>query len=433
MLGNKQTPAQTNSAQPAQEDRLRPSTVVDTSAPATAAERHEVNGGVGLLADVGQLCGNAERLLTFVESLRVLRCHDLALTITFAGLSGHPDPVQLLEHFCGALHAAGLQRSDRIACCIADSAVPLRSFVLVTRCWLGGGPRYLAFPDLDGAPGGPSQPSRQNWSYLWRMRGSRWAVWPLYGGAVSSSCPLLSSERASTVVPGFGLHAPAESAWVPVQLHLPAFADSDGRLSIERLETALISSLDAADQLVERIDWRLDAVHEDAAVNRRIGLLISGFGDLTVLQRRDPGHLTTLHAMLKVARHVRDIAWQHSAMLAKSASLLPALVAANPAIAHGETATNEAWTRQWQGALSRNAVRHRNLLLMSPYSVLPGGSACRAKFADLLPVIGLADAFAFADPPAFSGWNFKEFKHFHCRAQAEINRHKNRSIVATRV
>lgn len=429
MLRKNQSPAQTYSARSSQEARLRPAVVVDAGVPRPASERCEAAGGVGLLADVGQLCGNTDQLQRFVGSLRSLRRHDLALTITFAGLSGHPDPVQLLEQFCGALQAAGVQRSRRIACCMADSAVPLRSFVLVTRCWLGDGPRYLAFPDR----GGVLQPSSQNWSYLWRMRRSRWAVWPLYGGAVSSSCPLLSSERARSVVPGFGLHAPAESAWVPVRLHLPAFAGTDGQLNFEHLEAALISSVDAADKLVEHIDWPLDAVREDAAVNRRIGLLISGFGDLTVLQRRDPGHLATLHAMLKVARHVREVAWQHSARLAKSASLLPALVAANPAIASGETAGDEAWTRQWQGALSRNAVRHRNLLLMSPYSVLPGGAACRAKFADLLPVIGLADAFAFADPPAFAGWNFKEFKHFHCRAQAEIDRHKNRSIVATRV
>ena len=76
--------------------------------------------------------------------------------------------------------------------------------------------------------------------------------------------------------------------------------------------------------------------------------------------------------------------------------------------------------QHFEAARRRAAVRHRNLLAISPYSVLPSQSACDPAYADLLPLLAIADAWAFSGGHRFEGWNLSQFKHFHTRARAII-------------
>jgi hypothetical protein len=78
-------------------------------------------------------------------------------------------------------------------------------------------------------------------------------------------------------------------------------------------------------------------------------------------------------------------------------------------------------------------MRHRNLLVMSPYAIIPTDASPTADFSDLLPVIALADAWAFGAPPDFSGWTAAEYRHFHRRARATIQGSHSASFVAAGV
>jgi hypothetical protein len=73
------------------------------------------------------------------------------------------------------------------------------------------------------------------------------------------------------------------------------------------------------------------------------------------------------------------------------------------------------------------------MLVMSPYSVLPGRSNVSAEFADLLPVLHHADAFGFS-PPRVDGFRSREeFANFHRRAWAVMQRRNAASLVAAGV
>ena len=77
-------------------------------------------------------------------------------------------------------------------------------------------------------------------------------------------------------------------------------------------------------------------------------------------------------------------------------------------------------------------MRHRNMLIISPYSVLPT-TTCSAGYMDLLPVLAYADAWSFADVPEFLDWNLDQYKAFHRRAWAVIQVRKTDTPVAARV
>jgi hypothetical protein len=88
------------------------------------------------------------------------------------------------------------------------------------------------------------------------------------------------------------------------------------------------------------------------------------------------------------------------------------------------------WQRRWREAVAKWAVRHRNLLVMSPYSVLPSGDHDVKDFIDLLPALHHADAFAFSDPVSHGCRDADEYAAFHRRAFAVMERRNAASLVA---
>ena len=45
---------------------------------------------------------------------------------------------------------------------------------------------------------------------------------------VRTGCPLLGDEAAAAVLPSHGIQVPPGSAWLPIGVHLPRFADDKG-------------------------------------------------------------------------------------------------------------------------------------------------------------------------------------------------------------
>jgi hypothetical protein len=395
---------------------------------APAREQLAANGGAGhaLVASLAALLDAPGAMAAFADRLRQALHNNGAASITLTEPGDTSGASQVLETFCTQLREAGVPPSLRLTLCLAHGGMPLRAFVLVTRYLLGNGPRYVLL-DAD------QDRSEQTWSYLWRLRRSRWAVLPCYGSVASTPCPLLTAEQASALLPAHAARVPPSSAWLPLRLHLPRLADADGWIRTETLEHSLAVAMDAAETLLGEACWAHTDLQCDALANRRIALLVTGFGDLVVMRHGDPSDLTVLRSLTRLARRIYATVWRRSAELARNGELLPALAQTDPQVVASDGRRCERWSGQWRAAMQRCAVRHRNLMLMSPYSVLPADRDGCAEFANLLPVIATADAWSFAAAPGFRGWNSRQFKHFHLRARAEICRRHDASIIATKV
>ncbi len=383
--------------------------------------------GVSMLLSVQELLGSQHELERLAGTIRRYLLADQAVTMTLRELGEPGESAQALETFCLQLHHNGVPRNRSLGVCLGGAALPLRAFSLITRCWLGDGPRYA----LLGAPQ-MQQFDTDTWEYLWRFRASRWAVLPAYAETVATPCPLLADEAASAILPTFGLQAAADTAWLPMRLHLPRFADRLGIVCLETLSRALLTGVSTGERLLDLLQWPTEAMSRDSRSNRRIAINVTGFGELVRLQNKSPSDFYALQSLLQIAQHIRDALWKCSAQIARQSELLPAIAKHEPSFATSEEHHTRNWANRWQAAIERSAVRHRNLLVMSPYSVVPKDDAGCAAYADLLPVIGFADAHSFAAAPPLRNWKIREFCHFHRRARAVMQHRNAASLVATR-
>ncbi|MGH8221501.1 MAG: hypothetical protein ACREQZ_00875, partial [Woeseiaceae bacterium] len=247
-------------------------------------------------------------------------------------------------------------------------------------------------------------------------------VRPVYGERVRSTSPLLSDEKTASVLPALAMPVPERSAWLPVELRLPRYCDARGQLQLPALRRALHSCLGQSEVLAGACSWPLGRQAADQRDNNRLAMLVTGIGDLVLEHRMDPASIACLRWIEGLVRTLRDELRQCSRDLARESGPVPALAESDPAAAWPDPGHRENWRRRWREALESQAVRHRNLLVMSPYAVLPRGRKANAPYTDLLPVLALADAVSFRHPPGFDGWNIKEFSHFHRRAWAVLHR-----------
>lgn len=334
----------------------------------------------------------------------------------------------LRRGFCGSKLPTG-----SIGLCVPSHLLPLDIFQDVADTKLGAGPRYVFLDSLQMES--HCNPAVQaitdsNWNLLWRRRLARNPLLPVYGGLVRSSCALLAEQVALSPLPCCGLLSPLQSAWLPLRLSLPGFADRDGNLDERRLQHALRDAVALADELFDCLHWASPQQRRDARENRRLAFLVAGLGDLVILRGDDPAGIDCLRRLGDTMRSIREQLHAASGVRARHCGPLPALSAAGAAASRLNGAQRDSWQRQFDIAASKSAVRNRNLLLMSPYSVLPCAPTCRAAFSDLLPLIAHADAWSFARPPACAGWSVADYRNFHRRARAVIQGSQRPSLVA---
>jgi hypothetical protein len=322
------------------------------------------------------------------------------------------------------------------ATCIHSHHVPLPGFHSVTAEAFGPGDRFVYLDSLQMECHCDERVSRatdRNWAYLWRGSRTTGPVMPVYGGLVKSTCPLLAEEVAITVLPGLGLLSPQHSAWLPVNMDLSTLPADCGVIDDRLLRATVEYALTEAEARFDGLHWPGSRRQVDAGLNRRIALTVTGIGDIVQQSGADPADLDCLQSMQRLVRRIRYALDETSARLARQFGEVPSLSRACPpanwfAGTHGET-----WLSRFDAARRDVAVRHRNLLAMSPYSILPRARRIDPGFIDLLPLICAADAWAFADPPRFSGWNVTQFKHFHRRARAVIQASQGAARIAAGV
>ena len=304
---------------------------------------------------------------------------------------------------------------------------------------LGPGPLYLLVgSDLTRPSSDPEERRRQDqfWLQCWHLRNGG-HVRTAFAPMVSSPCPLLSSEVADGILPGSGLQVPPGSAWVPVEVDVTHYANDQGELSVFALRESLRRSVEYGESMHDELDWPTAAMRHDAWLNRRLAISVTGIGDLAKIRGLDPQSFVGLKDMGAVLQEVRETLNNYSRKLATDTEPVPALKMSDPSRGPSEVVGrsdwHSVWQSRWQTALRFAAIRHRNLLAISPWSVFPSGDTADSRYCDLLPLLAYADVCSFPLSPCLSDWNINEFKYFHHRAWAVLEQKDAQQMIAEQV
>ena len=312
----------------------------------------------------------------------------------------------------GTPQVSGLRRQLRLAgaeSLLADEA-PARNYLLV----------------------GETDHGDRLWRGLWELRTDPF-VHTAFAERILPQCPLLSAERGRAIVSPIGLQAPADSAWVCMSIDLVRFAHPGGALDEQALEACVETCVDAGEALHDRLAWPTADVQHDAWLNRRLAIVLSGFGDLLRIRGMAPSDHDSLRYLNRVLLRLRMSAQAQSRVIAMRSEPLPAIGLSDPSHGLPHGSIREDWRRRWREAVRATQVRHRNLLVISPWSLFPTDARADYEYAELLPLLRHADACAFRRNLSIRHWNFSQFKHFHQRARAILKQRVATSQIAKHV
>ncbi|MDZ7645356.1 MAG: hypothetical protein U5K76_14810 [Woeseiaceae bacterium] len=389
--------------------------------------------GPALPVSVRELIASPRAMRDVIERTRALLLHGCPLTLVL-GDAGNTAS-RRIERVLQRLHA-GLAVpcvDPRCLTLMADAdELSLPAFQLMSRMLLGPGPRFVRLGTrlLCRPPARHADDCDEAWTALYQQRRRQGRLLPVYGGDVRSRCPLLSDEACGAVVTEHAILSPAGGAWLTLPLHVCRYADASGRLRETALLDALQEGLGVADRLFDLLCWADQRQRADARQNRRIVVVLKGLGDLVRLRAADPADMDCLRDLDRLVGGIHDRLWDTSRQLAGRRGLLPALAARDPSLSWQDDLQRERWRRRWQQALATTAIRHRTLLVMSPYALLPQGGPAHTGYANLLPLLAHADACSFGDAATFTDWSIQDFRQFHRRAYAIMQRRNAAAFVA---
>ena len=349
----------------------------------------------------------------------------LPLTVSVHSDAGVSVTSGQLRFVCELLRSARLDvgaPSGQVGIAVDASSLPPVAAWQLRNETLGDGPLYL----LCGA-----DQSDGVWSSLWQLRGNdmtRLVCAPV----VTSPCHLLSAEIANGVIPVVDIQAPTGSAWITMSIDVSRFADGTGLLDDAAFEQALRCAVELGDELHALSSWPTAQMRHDAWLNRRLAINVTGIGTLLQARDLDPGRFTALHGMCRLLDRVREVVHDQSRRLANAIGNVPALEQTNPGQRLPGGHIRDGWARRWRHAVEAAATRHRNLLVISPWSLFPAGERADFRYSNLLPLLRYADACAFPPAPDLSGWGVKDFKSFHQRALAVIHQRDHMRQIAER-
>lgn len=390
-------------------------------------------GGLPLRVTVAGTIRSAAAMDRLLRTMTATLADSIPVTLSIAGLAGVADPVATFERFC-SIAARTLRNGNvdpaLIGMSLNSRQLPLASFSRISRSILGDGPRYMIVDGLEMRWQQSDQvreTANELWEELWRLQDADELVLPAYGGFVSSDCPLLADEVAHSILPAHAIQVPGDSAWLPVRLRLTDFSGGNGEIDWKVLIASLHGAIEIGGILLDGLNWPSRAQARDAVSNRRLAIILNGLGDLVCERKMDPADLATLRWLQIVMSNVRRALWDASGELARHDELLPALADTDPSKLWSDSTDRNDWYLRWWRSIHQHAVANRNLLVMSPYSVLPEQVRAGPECIDLLPVISHADAFAFSAARPLIHWNVNEFKKFHRRAWAIMQQSRERS------
>ena len=303
----------------------------------------------------------------------------------------------------------------------ADTVTPQTA--LAARRKLGGAVPVYVLADKAMMQPGDSQTERaaheQFWLQLWLARAQGRVRTALASVAVPQ-CSLLSAEPAMCIQPLTAVQVPAGTAWLPLRLDVARFADDSGVLCEPAIENALRRCVEIGDALHDLIRWPTAQLRHDAWLNRRLAFELTGFGDLVTRRNQDPQRFATLRELCELLRWMQGILHGQSRAIAQRTEYLPAIAESDPSREFPSGQVRNDWRSLWVEAVKAAAVRHRNLLVLSPWSIFPEHQPADFRYSDLLPLLAFADAGAFPSTPSLAQWDISEFTSFHKRAWAVL-------------
>lgn len=383
-------------------------------------------GGVTLRFDAAALLGKPAALARFLGQLVDLVTRGRPSAIRIAGLgegsAASRNFVRCCEEISRAFGRASVEPEGVELTVSAASMAP--DVALAVRSHLLGVGRLNVL--IDNAIVADTEGCMR----LWRLRcdnNVRPAFWPVAG----TGCPLLPAERAMEIDPVAGLQVPQSSAWQIAELDLGSLVDpATGRPGIS-LARNVARLLEAAEQRHEAERWPTASMCQDAWLNRRVAILPVGIGDVVRRCGMAPDAHETLRTVRGWVGAIRQAAESRSRSLAMHGDLLPAIKECSPCRRVGPGAQRAEWERRWLRAVRHSAVRHRNLIALSPWSLLPRASADIA-YVNLLPVLADADVCAFERRISIAHWNINKFSRFYEQALAVLGRATGGVVVAER-
>jgi hypothetical protein len=376
-----------------------------------------------------------ERLQEQMYDLLAQRC---AVSITVHGLGDPCYAEEVFAEVCSVLSAAVFAANaapGKVAIAIDAGTLSPQLLWMQRSEIIGPGPLYLLVgSDLTRPSSNADQRRRQDqfWLQCWHLRNGGY-VRTAFAPMVSSPCPLLSSETADAILPMSGLQVPPATAWIPLQVNVTDYANERGELSVFALRECLRRSVEYGESMHEDAGWPTAGMRHDAWLNRRLSISVTGIGDLAKMRGLDPQSFVGLQDLDAVLREIRETVNNHSRQLATAAEPLPSLRLPDPGCGAADVVTRSDWQSRWQSALRFAAIRHRNLLTLSPWSVFPSADVADSRYCDLLPLLAYADACAFPASPCIRDWNINEFKYFHHRAWAVLEQKDAQQMIAEQV
>lgn len=248
--------------------------------------------------------------------------------------------------------------------------------------------------------------------------------WP----CVSSRSALLDTEPAPDILPGHGLQAPAQSAWLLADLNFATAWETGNSLTDDAIQSVLAAVFDAAERLHEAERWPTPSMGHDAWFNRRMSIRLVGVGDWVQAQELDPVRHDTLKFLDRIVRATAQT-FEHASR-ARASEPLPAVLAEDPGRLMGCGAQRDAWSARWKEAVQRCGMRHRNLLTMSPWAFFPTDNT-DFRYLNLLPLLNHGDACSFVRDVPVDDWNANKFRDFHLRILTLAQHAAARDGVAT--
>jgi len=283
---------------------------------------------------------------------------------------------------------------------------------------------FVVDPNTEVSP----QQSAEVWQHLWAMRNLA-PVSAMLPVAVSSTCPLLPDEPAGGVLMASLTAIPGNSAWVSLEVDLSTYLDGEGTVRRPLLDAALQATVEKGEQRHNVMRWANSVQHRDSRLNRRLAIFVRGWGDVVARRKADPESLVTLRDMQQLANHIVTVLTDASRAVADRNGYCPALDVAGARVLRHDNEMSARWRR----AVVENAVRHRNLLTMSPWDVFPRCEPADFRYANLLPLLKCANSVSFRRDVEICHWNVNEFKGFFERISAILRHSSELPMIAKQV
>jgi len=200
---------------------------------------------------------------------------------------------------------------------------------------------------------------------------------------------LAGSERPDAIMPLSLFEAPAYTAWLGMQFDLSAIPAEQIARGLGHLKKLVRVGVRLADNLIDSVTWPSEELRQDALANRRLAAHVTGIGDLVLRHGLDPANFSTLRLLQRWLTLFKRQLLRESLRLAAERGPYPALNTEQLVRALAPRYGDDRARR----IISRRSPRHRQLLALSPYCLLPRkATAIPARaWLNLLPLIRIAD------------------------------------------